>query len=239
MYGWRGRIGLIVPSNNTVLESEFADYLPEGVSLHTTRTSGGKASEDDIAQQTEALDRCSTQLAEADVDVIVFGSTAGSFVHEDGAAGIERDIQEKTGIPAVATAASVVRACHFLGLESLTISTPYPNALNQREVEFFEDEFEVVDIDGLGLDSALQIGEKFPEEAFQAAKTVDTSDADGLFISCTAYRTFSILEQLEQDLCIPVISSNQVTLWDALRTIQIDPTTVELASLLSNSNYDE
>lgn len=235
MYGWRGRIGLIVPANNTVLECEFAQTLPEGVSLHTTRTSGGEASAEDVKKQTEALDRCCRQLTEANVDVIVFGSTAGSFVREDGAMGIEQEISEKTGVPAVATAASVKRACQSLGLNSLAISTPYPDALNQREAEFFEDEFEVVNIDGLGLDSALQIGEKHPEEVYQAASEVDLNDADGLFISCTAYRTFGILEQLEQDLDIPIISSNQATLWDALQTIQVDPSMVELGTLLSNS----
>lgn len=37
MYGWRARIGLLIPSVNTVVESEFSKILPEGVSIHGTR----------------------------------------------------------------------------------------------------------------------------------------------------------------------------------------------------------
>ena len=37
MHGWRARIGLIVPSPNTVAETEFWRMAPEGVTIHTTR----------------------------------------------------------------------------------------------------------------------------------------------------------------------------------------------------------
>ena len=42
MYGWRGRIGLLVPSINTTMETEFWRIAPEGVSVHTARIAGGR-----------------------------------------------------------------------------------------------------------------------------------------------------------------------------------------------------
>ena len=36
-YGWRAKIGLIVPLTNTVNEAEWARMAPEGVSIHVTR----------------------------------------------------------------------------------------------------------------------------------------------------------------------------------------------------------
>lgn len=51
---------------------------------------------------------------------------------------------------------------------------------------------------------------------------LDHEGADGVFISGTNYRTFEIIEQLEADLDKPVVTSNQATLWDALRTMGVD-----------------
>jgi len=48
-------------------------------------------------------------------------------------------------------------------------------------------------------------------------------DADAIFISCTNFATVEILDALEQDLGIPVISANQVTMWEALNLARVKP----------------
>ena len=37
MYGWRGRIGLMVPTGNSVMEPEFQRMAPDGVTTHANR----------------------------------------------------------------------------------------------------------------------------------------------------------------------------------------------------------
>ena len=37
MYGWRGRIGLMVPTGNSVMEPEFQRLAPDGVTTHANR----------------------------------------------------------------------------------------------------------------------------------------------------------------------------------------------------------
>jgi maleate cis-trans isomerase len=57
--------------------------------------------------------------------------------------------------------------------------------------------------------------------AYRLAKEVNNDKADGIFISCTNFKTLEILEKLEQDLAKPVISSNQATMWTMLRMVVV------------------
>lgn len=223
MYGWRGRLGLIVPSSNSTNEPEFARWLPDGVSLHTARMRLEGVDAESLGAMADEIERCTDLLATADVDAIAYGCTTGSLVHGPGYdEEIEGRIESAADVPAVATAASVKRAFARLGLERLAITTPYVEDLNDREVEFLTDAgYEVVAMDGLGIDHNPGIGAQTPETAYRRARALPTADADGVFISCTNYRTFEIVASLEADLGMPVVTSNQATLWDALRRLEV------------------
>lgn len=234
MNGWRARIGLIVPSANTVNEPEFYTHLPDGVSVHTARFHHETASVENQSRMASKLDRCVDVLTTADVDVIAFGCTSGSLV---GGPGYEEEIEAQLresagGVPAVATAASVTRALDVLGVESLVVTTPYPAELDEREVTFLEGTgFDVLDIGGPELQSAVRKADLPDTSTYREARTLDQSDADGVFISCTNYQTFEIIERLEADLEKPVVTSNQATLWDALRTVGVDYADIPLGRL--------
>lgn len=223
MYGWRGRLGLIVPSSNSTNEPEFARWLPDGVSLHTARMRLEGVDAESLGAMADEVERCADLLATADVDAIAYGCTTGSLVHGPGYdEEIEGRIESVADVPAVATAASVKRAFARLGLERLAITTPYVEDLNDREVEFLTDAgYEVVAMDGLGIDHNPDIGAQTPETAYRRARALPTGDADGVFVSCTNYRTFEMIASLEADLGMPVVTSNQATLWDALRTLGV------------------
>jgi maleate isomerase len=74
---------------------------------------------------------------------------------------------------------------------------------------------------GLGIVPNLPKGELFPETAYLAAKEVNTEASDGIFISCTNWRTLEIINTLEKDMKKPVISSVQATIWLALRRLSL------------------
>lgn len=224
MYGWRGRLGLVVPSSNTTNEPEFSRQLPEGVSLHTARMHLEDANADNLERMADEIERCADLLATADVDVVAYGCTTGSLVKgADYDEETENRIKERAGVPAVATAASIKRAFDALDLRSLAIATSYIRDLNEREERFLADAgYDVVDIDGLELEAGLDIGDRGPEVTYRQVRVLDHADADGIFVSCTNYRTFEVVERIEKDLGKPVVSSNQATLWDALRTMDVD-----------------
>lgn len=225
MNGWRGRLGLIVPSSNTTNEPEFYRTLPDGVSLHTARMRLEDADADNLTEMADEVERCVELLSTADVDVIAYGCTTGSLVKGPGYdEEIESRIQDAAGVPGVATAAAIKRAFDALDLESLAITTPYIEDLNRREDEFLDAAgYDVRDITGLGIKPNLTIGEQSPETAYREAQTLVHEGADGVFISCTNYRTFEVIEPLEDDLDKPVVTSNQATLWNALELLGVEP----------------
>ena len=222
MYGWRGRIGLLVPSVNTVAEPEMNLMAPEGVAVFASRMRNTKADFKDSLGLIDHVERATDELASAHVDVVAFTCTAGSFIQGGkGEDDLRKLIENTAHVPSVTTAGAVVEALKRLKAKKLVIATPYPEEINQLEKAFFEEHgFEVLEIKGLGITDAFFIGCEMPENTYRYVKSMDYSSADAIFISCTNFRTFDIIERLETDCKKPVVTSNQATFWASLRTIE-------------------
>ena len=223
MYGWRGRIGLIIPSSNTTMEPEFWMMAPEGVSVHTVRVPLRNVTEEELSRMHSYVKNASTLLSDANVDVIVFGCTSGSFI---GGLGYDlkiiREIEEATNIPAVTTSTAVIESLRALNAKSIGLATPYIDEVTLKEKEFLEENgFRVLSFRGLGIKENTRIGSLGPETAYKIAKDTYVDGVDVLFISCTNFRTIEIIDDLESDLGVPVITSNQASMWAALRKLGI------------------
>lgn len=145
---------------------------------------------------------------------------------------IEARLEGVSDVPCVATAAAVRRAFDQLVIDRVAIATPYLDELNEIETEFLEaNGVTITTIEGLSLATDTEIGELTAETAYTQAKSVYQEDVDGVFISCTNYRTFEIIERLEADLGVPVVTSNQATLWNSLRNMDIDTSELSLGTL--------
>ncbi|MCK4438234.1 maleate cis-trans isomerase, partial [Candidatus Bathyarchaeota archaeon] len=93
----------------------------------------------------------------------------------------------------------------------------YTDVLNGLEIEFLEAHgLEVSSIRGLGLLSNLEIGRTAGEVVEELAGDV-AEGADVIFISCTNLPAVGLIEKLEEELGRPVVTSNQASLWAALR----------------------
>jgi maleate isomerase len=234
MYGWRGRIGVIIPATNATFEPECYRMAPEGVSFHFARMALTELSAEALQEMGKFTREKGRELAAAGVDVIVFGCTSGSFAggrgHDEQ---IIRELQEETGIPALATSTAVRRALKRLGIQKMAVCSPYSEELNARLKTFFEaDGLVVTAIRGL---SFVQRTTHFPlasrpvslpnlqppEVAYKLARVVNGPEAQGILISCTNFRTIEIIEKLETDLEKPVVTSVQATVWAALRQIGV------------------
>jgi maleate isomerase len=197
------RIGLIVPSSNTVMEEELRSY----VAVNATRISLKKVDEHSLKKMNEELSKAFGLVADCNPDVIVYGCTSGSF--------IEDVITPDFSIPVVTTSEAVLSALQVLQVKTVSVAAPYIEEIMQREKEFLETHFTVTDMKGLGLLTNTDIGDQPDEAAYNLAKTLKRADA--IFISCTNFRTFNIINDLEAELKVPVVSSNSAVLWSALK----------------------
>ena len=81
--------------------------------------------------------------------------------------------------------------------------------------------YEVLNNKGLGLVELRDIMCQHPQTAYRLARSIDSPEADTIFISCTGFPTIEVLSQLELDLGKPVVSSNQATFWHCLKLMNI------------------
>ena len=216
--GGRLRIGLLVPSSNTTMEPDFYRMAPEGVSVHTARMRLDEVTPDGLIRMTDDAERGVALLATAGVDIVVYGCTTGSLV---GGVRWEEDLVDRlhdnTGIQTMSTSGAVVEALRTLGAQRVGVATPYTEVLNHLETEFLEERgFQVAAIEGLGLVDNLEIG-RVEREVIEGLVEAVASEADTIFISCTNLPILYLIDRLERRHGRPVVTSNQASLWAALR----------------------
>ena len=117
------------------------------------------------------------------------------------------------------TSRASVRALRALDVHRIVFVGPYLDDVTEQGRRFFEASgFKVLNAVGMGLDHDRTISRVPPEEVYHLARRSDHADAEAIFISCTAFKTIGVIAALEQDLGKPVVSANQASFWDCLRT---------------------
>jgi maleate isomerase len=210
------RVGLIVPSSNTVVEVDFARNLPLDATLHTARmflTETTAAAE--RAMMTEYLPRAVEDLASLYPQVVAFACTsAGAVLGAKGEARLMEEIAEKTGARVVSTNDAVKNAIARHNPRRVAVITPYIDELNARIREGLEGRgLTVARTAGLGLTENHAIAMVPPAEivAF-AEQSLAGVDFDLLFISCTNFRALAARPQLLERFGVPVVTSNLATI---------------------------
>jgi len=222
----RKRIGVMVPSTNTTCEADFQMAVPRGVTVHGQRLWMTNESNGDAAYErmNSEIETGARYLATAKVDVIVYACTTGSFYR---GAGWDKQmlelIRREAGVPAVATSPSVVEALRSFGARRISVATPYPEWNNHRLRAYLEAQgFEVLNVEGEPRAAAAGnqgINDQDPESVVEFASRACRPEADALLCSCTAWRSVEAASAIEARTGRPVVSSNQSTIWTALRAL--------------------
>ena len=220
--GWRCRIGLIYMASSTVMEPELYAMAPNGVAICTTRTRLPKMTVAGLEQMTASddLERCTGDLARADLHVITYGGTSASFLK-----GTEWDRSMKArmaavsgGIPVTTTSSASVAALRALGAKRIFFASPYiPEIVERGRSYFSEAGFDVAGAIGMNMNDDHEIGRVTPETVYDFVRKSASPKADAVFISCTNLQTVRVIAALEDDLKMPVVSAIQASFWQSLR----------------------
>lgn len=222
MYGEKGKIGIIVPSVNTVVEPEFNRMAPEGISIYSTRVLNDTGSTEDLRRMNENLERASIELKSAKVDIIAYACTAGGFINGvEGERKIRNMINNISGIKTITTSMAVINSLNYYKAKKVVLLTPYSQDIHLLAIKFFKESgFEIVRDKRIGTEDAYSFGNLTFMEILKNAKKVFTNKAEVLFLSCTNLPTIYIIQQLEEEFKVPVVSSNLATFWQCLRVLE-------------------
>ena len=210
------KLGLIVPSWNTVMEYEVQRMAGGAMSVHTARIPHTADTEENLLWLGTQAPGAATLLSHAKVDVICYGCAAGGFLKgpiEDRALGAK--IEEATGIPVAISSSAVADALRALGAARVSLASPYAPWLNERLRQYLTAAgFEVMAMQGLDTQNHSAV----TTERIEALITeVDRPDAQAIFVSCSNFPTLGIIESMERKLGKPVVASNQASMWKMLR----------------------
>jgi maleate isomerase len=221
-YGTRARIGLMVPSGNAICEAELHAMLPPGVVALITRLELRGSSEAELSKMLYRLEEAAGLLADARPGLIGFHFTAVSTFAPERAGEIPARMTRATGLPAVTTADAILAALEALGAKRILLVTPYIAAVHEREIAFLAAHgCAVVGGDMMGINTNAEMAQIPPEAIAAQARGAARAapGADACFISCTAIRSAGVIEALETEIGMPVITSNQVMAWHVLRCL--------------------
>jgi maleate isomerase len=228
------RFGLLVPSSSTTQEREFTRVLPDGVSLHVARMTLKNIDAASTLRIAEEIEAESRKLADADIDVIALAATAPSSRN---GMGYDKQLQERmakaSGTKATTASTALVEALELLGAKKIVIGAPWSPAVNETVAAFMEaNGFSVLQHKAMGIVSNHEVGLLEDDTAYDMGCSVDRKDADAVVLACGNWRTLRAIDRLEDRLGKPVLSTNQVTLWGALRMIAAVPSLPGAGSIL-------
>lgn len=158
-------------------------------------------------------------LSEHNPDAVVWACTSGSFVY--GPEGAEQQVAKlavATGVPASSTSFAFTNAARALGIRRVAVAASYPDDVAALFEEFLSHRgLVVVSLSSAGIDTAAEVGRLTDEQVVDLAVRNDRDNAEALLIPDTAMRTIGLVGEIESRIGKPVLTANQVTVWEGLR----------------------
>jgi maleate isomerase len=226
VYGWAGRVGLIVPPANTTIEPEVASALPDGVSLHSTRLPGRVSVQTSIGLRErfmgyiQNLAQSSDSFGGAKLDALCLGVTGTCYlVGHKGEASLCASMSAG-GVQNVGTLGGILSdLIGRIGAKRIALVVPYPAWLTELAVAYWQEMgLEVVKAEPVS--DVISIYDIATDDIVAAARRVLSHHPDLILLSGTGAPTLEAISILSETIDIPVISSNQALAWWAIGAVQ-------------------
>ena len=233
------RLGFLVPPGNPTTEPEMFRLAPADVSVHFTRMNASGETGSHLGQEARNL----SQIAHLDEDVrrmalvfpkvIVMAHTASSYtLGRQAEAELIQRLSAQSGVPFITAFGSVMAALSHLSIARLAVGTPYGPEWTARGRAHLEAHgIEVVD--ARNLENVRNIYDETPQRAMALVRSLDTRHAQAVFLSGVGMPTLDVLQPLEDELGLPVLSSASAMMWNALRIAGVSTPVTGFGRLLS------
>lgn len=221
----RRRLGVIVPSSNTVAEVDFARASPPDVTVHIARMYLAETTaEAEHRMLRDHLPQAAADLGSAHPEVVVFSCTsAAALLGDRGEEDLVTGLAQTTGARIVSTNAAVASALAPSG-RRVAVLTPYVQELTEAiGASLVERGFELGKVLGLGMSDNFAIGQVTPDAIIDIVMTEFEGESfDALFVSCTNFRAMETIPTLEGRLGRQVVSSNDAAFGAAMNLLSAE-----------------
>jgi maleate isomerase len=242
------RIGQIVPSSNTTMETEIPAMLrareqvePERFSFHSSRMRMQKVTREELEAMDRDSDRCAMELSDARVDVVGYACLVAIMSMGKGYHRVaeERLHQVTAGngapTPVVTSAGALIHGLKTLGAKRISLLAPYIKPLTRLVIEYLENEgIEVLDSILLEIPDNLEVGARDPMAPAEIVKNLNLKGADAIVASaCVQMPSLPAIQIIEDRYGLPVVSSSVCTTFQMLQKLSLKAAVPRAGSLLS------
>lgn len=226
----RTLIGMLTPSSNTVLEPYTSALLQELAPTVTAHFQRFRVKEISLADAALAQFDPAAQLQAAELlndarmNVIAWNGTSASWLGFDSDRRLCAAITETTGVPATSSVLALNEILERTGVSQLGLVTPYLNDIQTAIIDNYRDAgIEVVAERHLNDRGNFSFSEYDEDTLAEMVRDVAGAQPQAITILCTNLRGAGIVEELEQEVGIPIYDSVSVTVWKTLVLAGIDP----------------
>jgi asp/glu racemase len=242
------RIGQIVPSSNTTMETEIPAMLraretvePERFTFHSSRMRMKKVTKEELAAMDNDSDRCAIELSDARVDVLGYAClvaimSMGKGYHRISEARLhQRTVDNGGPAPVVTSAGALVEGLKVIGAKKISLLAPYMKPLTQLVIDYIENEdIEVVDSFSLEIHDNLEVGARDPRAPAELWRKLNLANVDAIVASaCVQMPSLASIPLIEAASGLPVVSSAVCTTYQMLARLGLKTIVPNAGSLLS------
>jgi maleate isomerase len=210
------RVGLLVPSSNTIMEVDLYRSLAAPITIHPARMYLEETTpEGERRMLSEEVPRAASLLKTLHPHLVVFGCTsAGALSGPNFPQEINSQIGTIVGCPVLDILTSVAEELKRIQAKKLAVLTPYSAEINQSiRISLEGMGFQVLSIEGMGITVNFELATPGPEEIVTfALKSPIAANAEAVFLSCTNFRALEAMPLLQRHFRMPIITSNQATI---------------------------
>ena len=244
------RIGQIVPSSNTTMETEIPAMLlarqsirPERFTFHSSRMRMKTVSRDELAAMDGESDRCAAELSDARVDVLGYACLVaimamGLGYHRQSEARLRGRAQENgADIPVVTSAGALINGLKVLKARRIAVVAPYMKPLTELVVNYIREEgFEVADWRALEIPDNLDVARHDPENLPGIVASMNLEDIDVVVLSaCVQMPSLPVVAKVEALTGKRVLTAAVATTYSLLKAVGLEPVVPGAGALLSGA----
>jgi maleate isomerase len=245
------RIGQIVPSSNTTMETEVPAMLqahsrryPEHqFTFHSSRMRMKHVVKEELAAMDAESDRCALELSDAQVDVLGYACLVaimamGHGYHRQAQARLSaQTAHNQAPAPVITSAGALVQALKVMRARKIALVAPYMRPLTELVKDYIQAEgFDVVDWRALEIADNLEVGRHDPARLPAIVAGMQLAEADVIVLSaCVQMPSLSAVAEVEAQTGKPVVSAAIATTYAMLKALQLEPVAPGAGALLSGA----